>query len=276
MDPLSRDRAVDGAHREAPDLDRFRKSHEYVACRGTAEFAEFETAFDTILQRIGRVHPIDPDTRIFEVGAGLGWFEVICAQRGLSCSAIEFNPVIREAALDLAQRHGAAVDIELADIEETELGRNQYDVIIATSVFEHVRHYGRGLARIYEALRPGGAFYFYSTNKFSLRSGEYPDFSLYGWFPYPVRRRIRIARQGSGIVESAGIDFNQFTYWGLRRHLESLGFSSILDRVDYLRPNDGIDRSRVKNLALHAAKALPPVRAAARAFASGNSFLCVK
>jgi SAM-dependent methyltransferase len=255
---------------------RDRLSEEYVDSRGKISIEEFRADLDNILRKISRFHAIRPTTRIFEVGAGLGWFEIICSKRGLCCSAIEPNPVIRQAALKLAQQHGADVDIRDGNIESANLGEEQYDVIIATSVFEHVARYGLGLAKVYEALRPGGVFYFYSTNKFSFRSGEYPAVPLYGWLPYRARRHIRISRQGPAIVDSSGMDFNQFTYWGLRRHLSSLGFSRVLDRVDFLDPDDSADRPLPRNLALRAAKALPPARLVARVFASGNSFICVK
>jgi SAM-dependent methyltransferase len=258
------------------DGDRFRLSHDYVASRGETRFEEHEASFDNILRKIQPFHPVTTTTRIFEVGAGLGWFEIICAKRGLSCSAIEPNPVIREAALRLAQEHAVHVDIQEADIETAELGSEQYDVVIATSVFEHVQRYRVGFAKVYEALRPGGVFYFYSTNKFSFRSGEYPGIPLYGWLPYAARRSIRVRRQGPEIVQSSGIDFNQFTYWGLREDFRRLGFSRVLDRVDYVDPRDRAARPMRRTVGLRAAKTLPPVKAAYRVFASGNVFICVK
>lgn len=261
---------------ETPDLERFRISRDYVADRSSLPLEEHQPDFENIIKLVARFVPVTPTTDIFEIGAGLGWFEVLCAKRGLSCSAIEFNPVIRDTALALARREGVEVDIAFGDIETTDIGHERFDVIIATSVFEHVRNYGRGFARVYDALRPGGVFYFYSTNKFSLRSGEYTDFPLYGWFPYAMRQRIRVSQQGAGIVESSGIDFNQFTYWGLARHFRSLGFTRVLDRVDYLDPADRSARTRTRTLGLLAARRLPPIRLAARAFAPGNHFICVK
>lgn len=237
---------------------------------------EFEPSFDAILKRVGGVRRITPETRMLEVGAGIGWFEVICAKRGLSCSAIEFNPVIRDAALEFARRHGVEVDIRLGDVQDAALGQSAYDVVVAVSVFEHVRYYGRGLAKIYEALRPGGVLYLESTNKFSLRSGEYPQIPLYGWLPSSVRQRVRVSRQGRAIVTSSGIDFNQFTYWGLSKHLRSLGFSDVFDRVEFVESRDLLRRTPARVLALRATKALPPLKASARAFAIGNAFVCVK
>lgn len=235
--------------------------------------AEFERSFDAIVAIVERFRPIDADTAMYEVGAGLGWFQVICAKRGLQCSGIEPNPVVREAALDLAERHGVTVDIGPSSIETVDLGREAYDVVIATSVFEHVQTYGLGLDKIYDAVRPGGVLYLSSTNKFSHRSGEFPAFPLCGWFPYSIRRRIRVSREGPDIVRSSGIDFNQFTYWGLSSHLKSLGFSQVLDRFDYL-PLDRLGRS--KAILMRAIRASRVLRLPARAFSTGTRFICVK
>jgi SAM-dependent methyltransferase len=255
---------------EAP---AFSLSHEYVAERGATPMEEFERSFDAILGIVERFRPIDAGTAIYEVGAGLGWFEVICAKRGLQCSAIEPNPVVRAAALELAARHSVEVDIRLASIETVDLEREAYDVVIAASVFEHVRNYGLGLANIYQALRPGGVLYVSSTNKFSPRSGEFPDFPLYGWFPYSVRRRIRVSRQGPDIVRSSGIDFNQFTYRGLSMHLRSLGFSQVLDRYEYL-PLERLGPR--KALAMRAIRASRGLRFLARTCDTGTRFIGVK
>jgi SAM-dependent methyltransferase len=258
------------------DRERFSTGHEYVEQRGAIDLAEFEPEFDYYVRLIERFHPLTPETRIFEIGAGTGWFEVLCALRGLSCTGLELSPLNVEFARELGRRHGVEPDIRLGSVEDFDMGSEAYDVIFATSVFEHVEHYGRAFARVYEALRPGGVFYFYSTNKFSPRSGEYPDYPLYGWLPYSIRRRIRVSRQGPAIVSSSGIDFNQFTYWQLRQHFASLGFSRVIDRIDYLDADTIAASSALKGAALGLIRTSPPLKVAARLFASGNAFVCVK
>jgi SAM-dependent methyltransferase len=267
---------VSAGNEKTAGRERFQLSHDYLAGRRATPLAECEANFDNILRKIESFHPVTSTTKILDVGAGLGWFEIVCAKRGLSCLGIEHNPVVREAALRLAREHGVEVEIEEADIETVELAPEQYDVVVATSVFEHVQRFAVGFEKVYEALRPGGVFYFYSTNKFSFRSGEYPGVPLYGWLPYSARRRVRVFKQGPDIVESSGIDFNQFTYWGLRRQFRVLGFSRVLDRVEYLDTCDRTARSATRNLTLRALKVLPPVRTGYRVFARGNAFICLK
>jgi SAM-dependent methyltransferase len=132
--------------------------------------------------------------------------------------------------MELGAANGIVPDIELGNVEDTDIGTEEYDVIVASSVFEHVEKWYDGLKRVYRALRPGGVLFFESTNKFSLKSGEYP-FPLYGWMPDRLRYRFRIMVQGPEVMK-LGIDFNQFRYPLLRRVLREIGFKTILDVVD--------------------------------------------
>ena len=78
--------------------------------------------------------------------------------------------------------YGVVPEIALGNIEDTEIGTAQYDVIIASNVFEHVELWREGLRKIAVALKPGGLLFFESTNKFSFTSGEYSAFPLYGFY----------------------------------------------------------------------------------------------
>jgi SAM-dependent methyltransferase len=236
---------------------------------------EFAGDFDYYTRLIGRYRSLE-GAQMLEIGAGVGWFEVFCELHGLDCEGIDHHPDNIAAAMALGREHGVTPRVQLADATAFDYGRERWDVIFATSLFEHIRDPFPLLARVYDALTPGGAFFFYSTNKWSLRSGEYPDFPLYGWWPYAVRERIRVRVHTPSIVTGAGIDFNQFTYWGLRRDFRRLGYTRILDRVDLLEPDELRESRSGKQLAVRAVKAMPPLTALARAFAGGNTFLCVK
>jgi SAM-dependent methyltransferase len=226
--------------------------------------------------RVAKFHPIDTRTEMLEVGVGTGWFPVMCAMRGLRCSGLEVNPLYAEHARDLARRHGVDIAIHEGSIEDYPLGDARYDVIFATSVFEHVQRYEDGLRSVYRALRLGGAFYFYSTNRFSLRSGEYPSLPLYGWLPDSLRFRFRVWRSGEAIIQSGGIDFNQFTYWQLKNLFTRIGFSRSLDLLEFLDEDSIVSPNVWKTYVLSALKAVSPLRSVARVFASGNCFICIK
>lgn len=255
---------------------RFEITRDYIREHGEIPVEAFEFQFDTQLRRFAKLVALGPDKRLLEIGPGTGWMLVHAAQRGLTCTGLELNPEMAAFARTRAEAHGVDVEILVGDVQDRVLAPESFDVIVANSVLEHVRDDRQTLERIHHALRPGGLFYFNSTNKFALRSGEYPPMRLYGWLPYAARRRIRVARQGPGIVESAGIDFHQFTHPGLRRMLRDVGFSRAISIYELLDAEDLNDRSPRRVLAMRAYKAAPPLRHLIETFADGTSFYCVK
>lgn len=141
---------------------------------------DFALEFDTQLRRFAKLVEIGPGTRLLEVGPGTGWMLVQAAQRGVICTGLALNPELAAFARRRAVEHGVGMEIIVGDVQDHELAPADFDVIVANSVLEHVRDDRATLERIHRALRPGGLFYFNSTNKFALRSGEYPPMRLYG------------------------------------------------------------------------------------------------
>lgn len=230
----------------------------------------------SILSRVAYFIPVGVGTRLLEVGVGGGRFIVLCAQRGLDCHGVEHNPMLYRQAAACARAADVSVGLTLGNAEEIAWLPNSFDVVIANSVLEHVEHYGRLLANIQAALRPGGVLFFNSTNKFALRSGEFPELRLYGWLPFRVRRRVRLRRHGRGVVDSSSIDYNQFTHPGLRRALHASGVSQVHGHYELLRPGDLVRGGRLQRLALEMIQRLPVLRAAVETFAAGAQFYCVK
>jgi SAM-dependent methyltransferase len=215
---------------------------------------------------------IDTNTAILEIGTGTGWFPLLCKQKNLKCKGLEISPQLVQYARDLGKQYGIEPDIELGNLEETDIGRERYDVIIASSVFEHVQCWRTGLAKIYAALKPDGAMFWESTNKFSFTSGEH-WFPLYGWLPNQARYALRKRLQGEDIMR-LGIDFHQFRYPLLRREFNRLGFRHIHDRVDMADPDHVSAGWKV--WVVNGAKRNRAVRALALTFADVTRFICIK
>jgi SAM-dependent methyltransferase len=252
------------------------ESEAYLARRQAVPIAAMLSEAETYLHRIGRLRALSPGDRLLEIGVDTGWFLLAGAHRGLRCSGVEINPVFRDHALALARDHGVEVDIALGSIEDAKLPPDRYDAAVAMSVFEHVPDWESGLRNVRMALRPGGVLYLSSTNKFALRSGEYPRIPLYGWLPRAARRRLRVALQGEQVVASGRFDFNQFTYPGLRRALRRVGFSEIVDLFELLTVEDLVHSTLLKRAALGAMIRVPALKHAARTLYSGTHFFCVK
>ena len=253
-------------HQEEPGAIK-----DYIEKHRDVTLEDEEPAFKNYMARIRRFKAVDASTKMLEIGVGTGWFPILCKAKGLSCKGLEISPHLLEHAKALAAQFGVEPDFELANIEDYDLGKEQYDVIVASSVFEHVERWEIGLQKVFDALRPGGVLFFESTNKFSWTSGEF-NFPLYGWFPDFVRYRLRIALQGPDIMH-LGIDFNQFRYGQLRRVFRRMGFRNIADRVDLAEP--GTKTGWKRSLA-EAAQNSVLIKTLALTFMEVTTFVCVK
>jgi len=216
-------------HEELSDVNR------YIRKRQNSEVWEKEPQFDAIIACLERFRKIDASLKMVEVGTGMGWFPILAKLRGWNLRGLEISPQLISAAKEFGAKYGVEPDIEMGNIEETDLGENVYDVIIASSVFEHIEDWRKALKIMQRALKPGGLMFFESTNKWSLTSGEYP-MPCYGWMPNWMRYRFRMMVQGPDIMK-LGIDFHQFTYGGLRRAFRDAGFSASYDRAYLARPD---------------------------------------
>ena len=244
---------------------------DYISKHRDVTLEDEEPTFRNYMARIQKFKTVDASTKMLEIGIGTGWFPILCKAKGLSCKGLEISPHLLEYARAQGARCGAEPDLELANIEDYDLGKEQYDVIIASSVFEHVEHWEKGLQKVYDALRPDGVLFFESTNKFTLKSAEY-NFPLYGWLPDFLRYRLRIAAQGPDIMH-LGIDFNQFRYRQLRRFFRKLGFRRIADRVEVA---DLSSKTGWKRSLLEAGQKSAVLKTLMLTFMQVTTFVCVK
>lgn len=246
----------------------------YLQTMGTVTLEDKADEFRSIMTYLSRYRRIDGRARLLEVGTGIGWFPVLCEKNGILCKGIEISRQLVDYGKEVGRRHGIDPDIELGNIEETDIGENRYDVVVALSVFEHVEDWRKGIGRIFRALKPDGVFYFTSTNKFSLVSGEY-NFPLYGWLPDRWRYALRTRRQGEDIM-NLGIDFNQFRFPQLRRFFRKTGFRVIHDAVDMLATDGLAHPAPWKKLVLAVLKGVPPLKHLYLTFRTTTGFICIK
>lgn len=249
------------------DISRYIANHESLGVE------DQKGSFETILRRVDTLRHIDRHSQILEIGTGTGWFPILCSLNGLTCKGMDISADLVELARRLGDQRGVTLDLELGDIAQANLSASTYDLVVACSVFEHVKHWQRGVRNVYQSLKPGGVMYFYSTNRFSLVSGEYA-FPFYGWLPDRWRFSLRTSHQGQDIM-NWGIDFHQFTYPQLRQFFTEAGFSLVLDWVQILRRTIYDHRAAQQHL-IKALSAVPPLKYLALTFAPGTFFLCVK
>lgn len=255
-------------HYEAPaDVTKYIDNHRHIALEDKAQH------FENYLRPIRRFIEITPQTEILEIGTGTGWFPLLCQLRGLRCKGLEISPQLIEVAKEIGRTYGIEPAIELGNLEEYPLPEVFYDVVVASSVFEHVEDWRTGVHKVYRTLKPGGVLYFESTNKFSLTSGEYTGVPLYGWMSNSWRYNLRKKVHGEDIMK-LGIDFHQFTHNCLRKEFQRAGFSRVLDRVqiaDEEHVSSGFRRGVVR-----VAKQFGPAKFLALTFAEATRFICIK
>ena len=244
----------------------------YIDNKRHLSLDDMRSEYEGYLRIIRRFGKLTPETRILEVGTGTGWFPLLCKRDGFQCKGIEISQQLIDYAREYGASYGLDPDIELGNIEEADVGDEIYDAVFANSVFEHIERWRPALARVYRALKPGGIFFFASTNKFSLGSDEYPPLPIYGWFPDQWRYWFRRAVQGPDIMK-LGIDFNQFTYRQLRREFRKAGFSRVLDRLQLVEPERF---SGLKRTVLSASRTNPLLRVPILLFCDATTFVCIK
>src|SRR5262245_17703227 len=127
---------------------------EYLDERKETFFEEMESEFDTVVKLVSQYKALVPSTQLLEIGTGTGWFQIRCQQRGIDCAGLEIDPDLAASAADLCRQHGVNPRIQIGSIEATDIGVDEYDVIIANSTFEHVKDWRLGLSRIAAALKP--------------------------------------------------------------------------------------------------------------------------
>jgi 2-polyprenyl-3-methyl-5-hydroxy-6-metoxy-1,4-benzoquinol methylase len=254
-------------HEETADVAK------YIAKFGNISLEEKRPQCENFLRAIQAYKTLGPDTEVLEVGTGTGWFPLLCAQRGLRCKGLEISPQLIALAKEIGRRHGIEPDIELGNLEDYRLPDEKYDVVLASSVFEHVEDWRTGIKKLWRTLKPGGLLYFESTNKFSFTSGEYAGIPLYGWLPNSWRYSFRKAVHGKDIMK-LGIDFHQFTHQCLREEFMRAGFSRVLDRID-VADERHVSTTLRRNV-VRIAKQSKLARALALNFAEATRFICIK
>lgn len=249
------------------DIDRYILNHKDIP------LSSQEPAFDHLLRYLQPFKKIDASLNMLEVGTGMGWGPTIAKKRGLRFRGLEISPVLAEAAREYGRQQGYEPDIVVGNVENADLGENVYDVVIANSVFEHVEYWRQGLERVYRALKPGGALFFESTNKFAVISGEYAPLPFYGALPDPLRYRFRKMLHGADIMKN-GIDFHQFNYPLLRRTFGEIGFRQCYDRVELVDPAQVGSQLRRQVLAL--CKQSGVLKSVVLTFFEATTFVCLK
>lgn len=173
-----------------------------------------------------------------DIGAAQGRGVVALSQRGFRASGVEPWDEAREIARQLGERLGCDISTRTGRAEEIPFEDETFDLVVATSVMEHVENLERSLAEIFRVLLPGGVFWFNSASSVSPFQNEIALFPAFGWYPDQLKRRIMIWAKNNhpslvGFTETPALHW--WTTKKAYRMLRQAGFGEIWDRWDLRR-----------------------------------------
>jgi 2-polyprenyl-6-hydroxyphenyl methylase/3-demethylubiquinone-9 3-methyltransferase len=231
---------------------------------------------DSILARLAPCLPAAEELDVLDVGAAQGRTVIAFQRRGHRAVGVEPWPDAIAAARELAGRHGTAVEIREGAAERLPFEDEQFDLVVAMSVLEHVADLSQALREVFRVLRPGGIFWFNSASSLSPRQDEIAGFPLFGWYPLPLKRRIMwwaAAHRPALVGHTKTPAVNWFTPWSARRDLRKAGFEDVWDRWDLWSPERASGAARTMTTI---AKSLPPARFVGDVLVPGCSFAARK
>ncbi len=196
----------------------------------------------SILGRIKRLSPILEGARILEIGACQGRGLVELEKQGYDAYGIEPWDEARETATELANRLGVSFNISGGAAEDIQFPDEYFDIVIATSVMEHVTDLEQSLSEIYRVLKPGGIFWFNSASAMCPVQQEIRGFPLFGWYPDNVKKRVILwARdhRPNLVGHTTAPALHWWTNRNARDRLTNAGFARFWTRWELRLPDEG-------------------------------------
>ena len=107
--------------------------------------------------------------RLLNVGCGTGGFNRVAEQAGAIAWGVDADP----EAVDIGAARVPVGRILCAEAESLPLPDRSFDVVYCFSTLEHVADPGRALSEMVRVLRPDGALYLHTPNRWACFEGHY-------------------------------------------------------------------------------------------------------
>lgn len=129
----------------------------------------YGTAPNDFLQE--NIHHFPPQSRILSLAEGEGRNAVFLASKGFDVSAVDQSEVGQAKALKLAGTQGLAIQYQIGDLNDYDMGASKWDGIISISAHTPSAVRKRVLSAVKAALKPGGIFLLEGYNAEQLNYG---------------------------------------------------------------------------------------------------------
>lgn len=230
----------------------------------------------TKISRIRRVAHLPQKPRVLELGCSSGGNVIAWQRLGCECVGLEPSRVAIENSRILSLKLGVTVPVKQGDAEQMPFENEEFDIVNAHSVIEHVQDIERSIAEVYRVLRPGGVFWFNAASCMCPIQDEIRKFPLFGWYPDPIKQRILMwakTHRPELIGHTSYPAINWFTPWRARKVLHRHGFRKVWDRWDLRGEDEG---GMVYGVALRLIRIWGLTKVIADIVVPGCSFAAVK
>jgi 2-polyprenyl-6-hydroxyphenyl methylase/3-demethylubiquinone-9 3-methyltransferase len=250
--------------------------YRYYAEQSASEKSRqrFRSVRDAILRVLGSRRHLDGPLEVADIGCGAGAQSAVWAESGHVVHALDVNEPLLELGRQRAAEAGYNIDFRLGSATALPWSDESMDIVVALELLEHVTDWRSCLREFTRIVRPGGALLFTTTNRLCPVQDEF-KLPLYSWYPAPLKRHyVKLASTTRPDLANFARypAFHWFTFYGLRRHLEPMGFEC-LDRFDII---DVDAKNSAARAIVATVRMAPPLRWLAHLCTAGTTVLAIK
>jgi 2-polyprenyl-6-hydroxyphenyl methylase/3-demethylubiquinone-9 3-methyltransferase len=213
-------------------------NHYLSSQRREEKLVWFEANLRSIRREMERTGIWREGLRVLDIGCGLGYQCEFFHEHGMRATGVDVDPDLIACARERAAHGRLPLRLEVGSAERLPFGDEEFDIVYANSVLEHVIDWQASVSEWARVLAPGGALWIQTTNVFHPRQAEYRWLPLYSWWPGPLKRLAVRAARGpfpalANFTPCPALHW--FSFFQLREYLATCGLSAY-DLFDFKAP----------------------------------------